>query len=89
MGIQKKPAILHPAMKARRVRRFLLNTQERICSARKPIHGMRRDAEGADIDRPDFALLDLLTLALDLADDRDLQIQVAYARTSLILYLTR
>ena len=76
-------------MKARRVRRFLLNTQERICSARKPIHGMRRDAEGADIDRPDFALLDLLTLALDLADDRDLQIQVAYARTSLILYLTR
>jgi hypothetical protein len=50
---------------------------------------MRRDAEGADIDRPDFALLDLLTLALDLADDRDLQIQVAYARTSLILYLTR
>ena len=76
-------------MKSRRVRRFLLDIQEEISNARKPPRGRRRDAERADIDRADFALLDLLTLELDMADDRELQMLISYARTSLILHLTR
>jgi len=48
-----------------------------------------RDAARADLGTCDLALLDLLTVALDTADDRDLQMLVSYARTSLILSFRR
>lgn len=78
---------LHPSMRSRRVRNHLRSVQVRIDTAPVPKGWPRREAIKARIDLPDFRLLDLLTAALDLADDEDLQMLIAYARTSLVIAL--
>lgn len=51
---------------------------------------VRRDATQADADLPlDWSTLDLLTLALDLADDDELRGLLVQARTQAINLLTR
>jgi hypothetical protein len=82
-------ASLHPSMKSRRVRRHLEETRVRLLSARAIAGYERRIGSSADIEVADMRLLDLLTAALDLADDGDLQMLVSYARTSLIVAITR
>lgn len=75
-------------MKSRRVREFLLRTQDALWRAEPPPGGSRRRAECADLDRHDLDLLDLLTVALDLAEEDELQMLLAYARTSLIISMS-
>lgn len=75
-------------MKSRRVRAFLLRTQDALWRAEPPPGGSRRRAECADLERHDLDLLDLLTVALDLADENELQMLLAYARTSLIISMS-
>ena len=76
-------------MKSRRVRRHLEETRVRLSSTRAIAGYERRIGSSADIEVADMRLLDLLTAALDLADDGDLQMLVSYARTSLIVAITR
>lgn len=75
-------------MKSRRVRAFLLRTQDALWRAEPPPGGSRRRAECADLERHDLDLLDLLTVALDLADEDELAMLLAYARTSLIISMS-
>ena len=69
--------------------RHLEQTRDAMRRMRLPKGFDRRDAERAELDRCDFALLDLLTVALDTADEPELQMLVAYARTSAIIAITR
>lgn len=87
--LQENAKNLHPSLKSRRVRAFLLRTRAAVRRTDAPFGGSRRPAERAELERHDLDLLDLLTLALDTAEDHDLQILISYARTSLILSLTR
>lgn len=86
-SLEKIPRNLHPSLRSRRVRAFLARTQDALWRAEPPPGGSRRPAERADIDRHDLDLLDLLTVALDLADEEELQMLLAYARTSLVIAL--
>lgn len=81
---------LHPSIRSARLLRHLEAVRARLREADPPIGFVRRQAEDGDpSSADDWALLDLLTVALDLAEDRQVQTLAAYARTSLILDITR
>lgn len=81
---------LHPSIRSARLLRHLEAVRSRLRDADVPPWFDRRDAERGHPDgSDDWALLDLLTAAIDLAEDRQVQTLAAYARTSLILDITR
>ena len=86
--IRKNKGKLHPSLRSARLRRHLEQVVAALRASDPPLGFERRDAERGD-EADDEALLDLLTVALDLADDRRVQTLAAYARTSIILALTR
>ena len=81
---------LHPSIRSARLIRHVAHVRMALRQADQPEGFERREAEEGDLSAgSEYALLDLLTAALDLADDSREQTLVAYARTSLIMHLTR
>ena len=87
--MEKKPEIPEKLLYAR-VRAWAWEARCRIVDVPIATGFVRRDATQADPDLPlDWSTLDLLTLALDLADDDELRGLLVQARTQALNLLTR